>query len=70
MFMKETYKQKNVKRKGTSKKEAKRKKRERRKERKKEEKKKRRDSLDSGGSGLSHFEGDFLKFLGSGYLVL
>ena len=32
--------------------------------------KKRRDSLDSGGSGLSHFEGDFLKFLGSGYLVL
>ena len=29
-----------------------------------------RDSLDTGGSGLSHFEGDFLKFLGSGYLVL
>ena len=22
----------------------------------------RRDSLDTGGSGLSHFEGDFLKF--------
>ena len=25
-------------------------------------KKRRRDSLDPGGSGLSHFEGDFLKF--------
>ena len=27
-----------------------------------EKKKMIRDSLDSGGSGLSHFEGDFLKF--------
>ena len=33
-----------------------------REERKIEEKKMRRDSLDQGGSGLSHFEGDFLKF--------
>ena len=35
-----------------------------RKERKKKERKNKmmRDSLDPGGSGLSHFEGDFLKF--------
>ena len=37
-------------------------KRERRKERKSRKKKKRRVSLDPGMSGLSHFEGDFLKF--------
>ena len=30
----------------------------------------RRYSLDPGGSGLSHFERDFLNFLGSRYLVL
>ena len=30
----------------------------------------RRGSPNQGGSGLSHFEGDFLKFGGSGYLVL
>ena len=35
-------------------------KRERRKEERKKER--RRDSLDPGESGLSHFEGDFLKF--------
>ena len=33
-------------------------------------KKRRRDSLDPGGSGLSHFKGYFLKFWGSGFLVL
>ena len=57
MFMKEKYKQKNVKRKGTSKKEAKRKKRREEKKGKMRKKKRMRDSLDPGGSGLSHFEG-------------
>ena len=32
------------------------------KKRKRRKKKRMRDSLDLGGSGLSHFEGDFLKF--------
>ena len=58
MFMNYKYNQKNVKRKEEKEEE----KKERREERKNEEKKRRRDSLDLGGSGLSHFEGDFLKF--------
>ena len=49
-----------MKRKGTSKR-SQEVKMERRKQRKKE-KKKIRDSLDLGGSALSHFERDFLKF--------
>ena len=53
MFMKEKYKKKIV---GEWKKKKRKKKGERRKN------KMRRDSLDPGGSGLSHFEGDFLKF--------
>ena len=61
MFMKEKYKQKNVKRKGTSKKKPRGKKREEKKG-KMRKKRERRDSLDPVGSGLSHFEGDFLKF--------
>ena len=52
MFMKDKYKQKTVVKEGNRKK---KKKGERRK------KKRRRDSLDPCGSGLSHFEGDFLK---------
>ena len=45
--------------------------REKKKEKKKgERKKKMTDSLDSRGSGLSHFEGDFLKIWRIGYLVL
>ena len=58
MFMKEKYKQKNVN------KERRRKEGKERegKKGKMKKKKMRRDSLDLGGSGLSHFEGDFLKF--------
>ena len=51
MFMKEKYKQK----KNVKKEEGKKGKREKRK-------KMRRDSLNPGVSGLSHFENDFLKF--------
>ena len=45
--------------------------RKKKKENKKGERKKRMtDSLDSRGSGLSHFKGDFLKIWRIGYLVL
>ena len=52
----------NVRRTGTRKKEAKRKKGREKKKGKMRKKKRRRDSLDPSRSGLSHFEGDFLKF--------
>ena len=47
---------------GGKKKEAKRKKMREEKKGKMRKKKRMRDSLDPGGSGLFHFEGDFLKF--------
>ena len=47
---------------GDKQKEAKRKKKREEKKGKMRKKRERRDSLDPVGSGLSHFEGDFLKF--------
>ena len=55
-------KKKRQKKDGDKQKEAKRKKWREEKKVKMRKKKSRRDSLDPGGSGLSHFEGDFLKF--------
>ena len=55
----------NMNRKGTSKKKTRGKKGEKKikeKKKKKRKRKRRRDSLDPSGSGLSHFEGNFLKF--------
>ena len=62
MFMMEKYKQKKCKEEGDKQKEAKRKKGREEKKGKMRKKKRMRDSLDSGGRGLSHFEGDFLMF--------
>ena len=64
MFMKEEYNQKNMKKEGGKRKEREGKGRGKNgKEGKKEERKKKRrsDSLDLAGSGLSYFEGGFLK---------
>ena len=59
MFMKEKGKQKNVKNKGRNE----RKEKEMEEEKEKEKKNMRRDSLDPGGSAISHFEGGFPKVL-------
>ena len=59
MFMKEKEKQKYVKNKGRKERE----KKEKEEEKKKRKKKRMRDSPNSGGSALSHFEGEFPKVL-------
>ena len=51
-----------MKRKRTNKRKPRGKKEEKKRKEKGGKKKRMRDSLDSSGSGLSHFEGDFLKF--------
>ena len=53
---------KNEKRKRTRKKKSRGKNGEKKRKEKERKKKRRRDSLDPDWSGLSHFEGDFLKF--------